>query len=90
MLGIWIHESPSGNLKTSFVCLELYGVFGSHEGLLVMLLLTSMTAGMHKMQFVNWMVRMAGELSFLTTLEAEVVVAAADVEGDVVALVVQI
>ena len=33
---------------------------------------------------------MAGELSFLTTLEAEVVAAAAAVEGDVVALVVQI
>lgn len=31
-------------------------MFGLQEGLQVMLLLTLMTAGMHKMQFANWMV----------------------------------
>lgn len=55
-----------------------------------MLSLTLMTVGMQRMLYVNWMqVRMAGELSFLITLEEEVA-AVDEEEVVVVGLVVQI
>lgn len=62
-------------------------MYGLHGDLLVMLSLTLMTVGMQRMQYVNWMVRMAGELSFLTIQEEEVVV---DGVAVVVVLVVRI
>ena len=83
MLVTWIHESPREISKTNSVFSELFGVFGLHVDHLVMLLLTLMTAETHRMLSVNWMARMVGGLSFLTTLEVEVVVV-------VVALVVLI
>ena len=83
MLVTWIHESPREISKTNSVFSELFGVFGLHVDHLVMLLLTLMIAEMHRMLSVNWMARMVGGLSFLTTLEVEVVVV-------VVALVVLI
>ena len=83
MLVTWIHESPREISKTNSAFSELFGVFGLHVDHLVMLLLTLMTAETHRMLSVNWMARMVGGLSFLTTLEVEVVVV-------VVALVVLI
>ena len=86
MLVIWIQGSQRGTLKMNSVFSELFGVFGLQAGHLVMLLLTLMTVEMRVMQFVNWMARMVGGLSFLTTREVEVVA----VEVAVVALVVLI
>lgn len=51
-----------------------------------MLLSILMTQEMHRMQFVEWMVRMVGGLNFLTVLEVEV--EAEDVEEDAGAPVV--
>lgn len=61
-------------------------MFGLQEGHLAMLLSILMTQEMHRMQFVEWMVRMVGGLNFLTVLEVEV--EAEDVEEDAGAPVV--
>ncbi|KAK7384856.1 hypothetical protein VNO78_30559 [Psophocarpus tetragonolobus] len=55
MLVTLIRESPREILKTNFAFSELFEVFGLQEDHLVMLLLTLMTAEMHRTLFVNWM-----------------------------------
>lgn len=64
-LGIWTLEFLRGISKMNFV----YTVFSAVSGLLVdhqdMHFLSLMIGGMHLMQFMPWMEKMAGVWSFL-------------------------
>lgn len=73
-LGIWTLESVRGISKMNFV----YTVFSAVSGLLAdhqdMHFLSLMIEGMHLMQFMPWMEKMAGVLSFLIIPRVVVVV----------------
>ncbi|XBH63155.1 hypothetical protein VPH35_117197 [Triticum aestivum] len=61
--GIWIRAPLRARSRTSSACLgfsRVCGLLESHQDLLS---LTLMRPGTQRMQFVNWMARMGGELS---------------------------